>query len=200
MNMDLQTIYTADNYDARLVAGNMNSHSDLIEKSVKHACPLLIIRPPIVFYGKTIGQPRDVAFFSDESEGYYYSRKMMHSIPLSEDMKQLISIVNQLFGGEYNGILINRYNDGNDYISAHSDDEKDIKNNCGVVSLSYGATRKFRIRSKNDKKIVADYDVKSGDIVEMQGADFQGKITHEIPVQKKIKNVRYSLTFRKHSK
>ena len=28
--------------------------------------------------------------------------------------------------------------------------------------------------------------------------EFQKEFTHEIPVQKKVKNCRYSLTFRKH--
>jgi len=30
------------------------------------------------------------------------------------------------------------------------------------------------------------------------GGNFQKEFTHEIPVEKKIKEVRYSLTFRKH--
>ena len=34
-------------------------------------------------------------------------------------------------------------------------------------------------------------------IIQMAG-DFQKEFTHEIPVEKKVDSVRYSLTFRKH--
>ena len=34
--------------------------------------------------------------------------------------------VNDIFGANYNGILVNKYKTGDDYISAHSDDEKNL--------------------------------------------------------------------------
>ena len=35
-------------------------------------------------------------------------------------------IVNNLFKVNFNGILVNRYADGKDYIGSHSDDEKNL--------------------------------------------------------------------------
>ena len=58
-----------------------------------------------------------------------------------------MKLINTQFGTNYNGILINKYIDGNDYIGAHGDDEKNL--DAGdVIAISYGAVRKFRIRDK----------------------------------------------------
>lgn len=67
----------------------------------------------------------------------------------------------------------------------------------GVVAISIGAVRTFRIRNKIDKKIHTNIKTLPFDIIHMYG-DFQNEFTHEIPVEKKVKDVRYSLTFRKH--
>ena len=66
------------------------------------------------------------------------------------------------------------------------------------ASLSCGATRKFRIRNKKDKKIVLDIPLRHGDLVLMKG-DFQKEFTHEIPVEKRVTGMRTSFTFREHS-
>ena len=84
--------------------------------------------------------------------------------------------------------------DGNDYIGAHSDDELGL-DKVGVVSISYGAERIFRIRDKKTKQIICDEST-----THCSGGDFQKHYTHEIPVQKKVKNSRISFTFRKHTK
>jgi len=57
--------------------------------------------------------------------------------------------------------------------------------------------RKFRIRDKSTKKIVLDYDHQPGTLLVMSG-EFQKQFTHEIPIQKKIKDERISITFRHH--
>ncbi len=93
---------------------------------------------------------------------------------------------------------MNKYINGNDYIGAHSDDETSL-DKCSVVCISYGAVRKFRIKDKKTKKTVIDIPTISNNILHM-GGDFQKEFTHEIPIEKKIKEVRYSFTFRKHNK
>lgn len=72
----------------------------------------------------------------------------MKSKPLSKSMTELLAVINKMIGTEFNGALVNKYVDGNDYISAHSDDENGLDRLVGVVSLSYGAERIFRIRDK----------------------------------------------------
>jgi len=187
----------------------------------------LISRPTIIIFGKEAHQNRDVGFFSDESKGYKYSNRLMPSQPLTPQLKLILDYVNTAFvpAGQpkYNGILINRYNNGNDTIGAHSDDEKSLSP-TGVIAISLGATRKFRIRSKypnlpyqilstkytpqipasvpksSDKKAEILFDLPMTDkmIVWMYG-DFQKELTHEIPKEAKVDRPRISLTFRSHT-
>ena len=53
---------------------------------------------------------------------------------------------------DFNAILVNRYASGDDYIGAHSDDEKSLGPN-GVVTISIGQERILRIRDKKTKQI-----------------------------------------------
>lgn len=169
----------------------------LLKECIKDVSDNLEIKPEIIVYDKICHQQRDIGFYSNESIGYHYSNKLMKSKPLTENLKQLLNEVNEYFSSEFNGILINRYNDGNNYIGPHSDDERGLDSKVGVVALSYGEERIFRIKNKNTKKTVVDVQTKHCHFLQM-GGDFQKHYTHEIPIQKKIKGERYSFTFRKH--
>lgn len=163
------------------------------------------IKPPIKLpFGGGVGhQNRDIIFYSDESEGYRYSGQMMPSVPLAgnaqgEFLLTLMRHVNSTLGTNFNGILINRYNSGQDHIGAHGDNERSLdKKTKAVASLSFGAERKFRIRNKETKEIVMDIKTEQGMLLVMDG-DTQLHYTHEIPVEKRIKEGRISVTFRHH--
>jgi alkylated DNA repair dioxygenase AlkB len=171
---------------------------ELLDQCILYVEPQLEERPEIIIYGKPCKQARNVGFFSDESIGYKYSKKLMRSKPLSKCMTDLLVIINKMMGAEFNGVLVNKYMNGSDYISAHSDDETSLDTTIGVVSISYGVERTFRIRNKSDKTIICDEPTTHGGILHM-GGDFQKLYTHEIPMQKKIKESRISFTFRKHN-
>ena len=172
-------------------------NKELLEKCIIDIEPQLELKPEIIIFGKKCKQQRNIGFFSDKSKGYKYSNKMMESKPLTKAIRELLDIVNSEFGTQFNGILVNKYMDGNDYISAHSDDETGIDLN-GVISISYGAERIFRIRNKDTKHIIYDELTTHCSILHM-GGNFQKLYTHEIPIQKKIKEPRISFTFRKHN-
>ncbi len=171
-------------------------NKELLENCIIDIEPQLEERPEIIMFGKKCKQHRNVGFFSNESIGYKYSKKMMNSKPLSKFMSELLHIVNKETCAEFNGILVNKYMNGNDYISAHSDDVTGL-DSFGVVSISYGSERIFRIRNKETKEIVCDELTTHCSILNM-GGNFQKLYTHEIPIQKKIKEPRVSFTFRKH--
>ena len=122
----------------------------------------------------------------------------MKSLPLTNELKIILDTINKIFNDKFNGVLVNCYHTGDDYIGSHSDDEKSL-GDSGVVSLSLGATRKFRIRDKVTKKIILDFPISHGCVIHMNGG-FQKEFTHEIPKEKKVKNSRLSLTFRYHIK
>lgn len=171
-------------------------HMELVSKAVGEVSTKLLVNPEIVIFGKTAHQHRSVGFFSDEAMGYQYSGTTAPSQPLTPSLVSLLSQVNEFFGSAYNGILVNFYGTGSDYIGAHSDDERSL-GPLGVISLSYGATRKFRIRDRSTREIVMDVAVPSGALLRM-GGDFQREFTHEVPVEKRIREGRYSFTFRQH--
>jgi hypothetical protein len=172
------------------------NHKEVIDRCIEEVKDCLDIKPTIKFMGKIVHQQRDVGFFSNETQGYYYSGKLAESKPLKSNLFELLKIVNTQFGASYNGILVNRYNDGNNYISDHSDNEKTL-DDIGVIAISYGAVRKFRVRNKITKDKIIDIPTTSYSLIQM-GGDFQIEFSHGIPIEKKIKDVRYSLTFRKH--
>jgi len=180
-----------------LMVYNIKDKSDLIKACVDDVDDQLLEYPPIIVYGKKLKQRRCVGFFSDTSKGYEYSGQTADSKPLTENLKVLLDFINEKFKSKFNGILVNKYKDGNDYLSAHSDDERNL-DDCGVVAISYGATRKFRIRDMLNR-IVMDVPTKTNQIIHMEG-DFQKEFKHEIPVEKRVKDTRYSFTFRKHLK
>ena len=157
----------------------------------------LATKPPIKVYGKVCHQQRDVGFFSSSSKGYNYSNTMTKALPMTSLLEELLEKVNSYLDTKFNGILVNRYNTGTDYLSAHSDSEKGLDRNKMVAGLSFGATRTFRIRDKKTNKIIKDYQLPAGTLYVMDG-EFQQEFKHEIPIQKIIKDARISLTFRTH--
>ena len=179
-----------------LVIDTIKNNSYIVDNSVNEIKSLLNDYPEIIIYGKKCLQRRSIGFFSDESIGYKYSGKIEKAQPLTKNLKLLLNYINTKFDSDFNGILINKYADGNDYISDHSDNEKEISEK-GVISISYGAKRKFRIRDKITKKIIKDIFTENYQIIQMKG-NFQKEFLHGIPIEKKIKDERISFTFRKH--
>jgi len=173
-------------------------NKDLINLCIQDIQDKLIVNPSIIVYGKNCIQHRSIGFFSDESVGYFYSGKLAKSQKLTPNLKKLLIQVSYMFNTKFNGILVNKYDSGLDYIGKHSDDESNLSN-VGVVSISYGASRKFRIRDKKTNKKILDVITKSHELLHM-GGDFQKEFTHEIPIEKKFKDSRISFTFRYHKK
>ncbi len=158
---------------------------------------LLMICPKIKIYGKLCHQNRDVGFFSDTIDTFNYSGTKTNSNRLTSNLKNMLNIINNHYSANFNGILINRYNSGTDYISAHSDDTKVYDDNAGVIIISFGCQRILRFRDKLTKKIVRNILTNNNEIIQMN-AEQQKLFTHEIPVEKNKIGVRYSFTFRCH--
>ena len=159
----------------------------------------LIERPIIKIYGKICHQQRNVGFFAKSGvDGYKYSGQQTDVINIEDFpfLQTIMDEVNTKLNSHFNGILVNLYENGERYISAHSDDENGISP-VGVASVAFGAVRTFRIRYKESKQILIDVPHNPGDLLVMAG-DFQKEFTHEIPIQKKVTQPRVSLTFRLH--
>lgn len=95
----------------------------------------------------------------------------------------------------YRAALVNWYPDGDSYIGAHSDDERDLLPNAPILSYSFGQQRTFRIRDKKTKKTVKDVATEHESMIAMCG-DMQKEYTHEVTKTKKPMKPRINVTVR----
>ena len=149
----------------------------------------------IKMYGKENPQPRLVAWFGDLGRSYSYSNITMDINPWTPRLKELKEICEEKSGTSFNSLLLNLYRDGNDKVAWHSDNEPELGKEPCIASLSLGATRRFKFRHREDKNVL-ERSLDSGSLVVMSGLS-QKKWEHEIPLEKKVKNPRINLTFRK---
>ncbi|MDA9603567.1 alpha-ketoglutarate-dependent dioxygenase AlkB [bacterium] len=176
--------------------------NDKIE-SIIDAGIKFIKNPHIIVFNKLCRQRRNVAFYSDKSFGYFYSCTVAKANPLTPELQELLAFVNASMGADFNSILINEYENGEDYISPHSDDERALSGgDAGVVSISWGDTRrmKFATKDKADNCQLGTkcfVQVEPGCLLQMVGPTFQKRFTHAIPVEKGAGR-RISFTFRRH--
>lgn len=150
--------------------------------------PHLIKQP---FTGKLIPTPR---FQQAYLRTYTFSGTESVALPLPELFAPYLAWANKLGYGEFNAVLVNWYADGENYIGAHADDERQLIKESPVVTItlcqpsesekkmglvSKLALRKFRIRDKKTKEIVKDVMTDNGSVLIM-GGQFQKNFTHEI--------------------
>lgn len=115
-----------------------------------------------------------------------------------EDSKVVMSIkekAEDLFNQKFDYCLVHIYRDGNDSIGWHNDKEA---LDTGILSISLGATRKFRLKPMGQRKgWEAEYSLKNGDAVYMKSGCQRRKV-HTVPVEKRVKEPRINLTFRQY--
>jgi alkylated DNA repair dioxygenase AlkB len=94
-------------------------------------------------------------------------------------------------------VLCNLYRDGQDSMGMHSDSEPELGENPMVVSLSLGATRRFRLRHRSKQRSGRDADLElpSGSLLVMSGTT-QHYYRHGVPKQRSVSDPRINLTFR----
>jgi alkylated DNA repair dioxygenase AlkB len=192
----MELIFESNDKSAFLSKGVFDD-AFLLEQCIQEFEPLLFDNVEILVYGELRKQHRSIGFFSDKSIGYTYSKTLMPSQPLSSSMTVMLEKINAMMGTNFNGMLVNKYKNGHDCIGPHSDSTIGLDSH-GVVAISYGAERTFRIRDKFNKKIVFEVNTTHNSIIQM-GGRFQKLFKHEIPKQTKIKGCRFSITFRSHS-
>lgn len=150
----------------------------------------------IKFYGKVYPVPRKTAWYGYEGLNYTYSGILCNPEPWTPELFELKKRIEEyLPKTDFNSVLLNQYRDGNDKVSWHADDEKELGQNPTIASLSLGATRRFDLKHKDNADLTFKIDLNPGCLVIMTGA-LQHNWLHQIPVQKKITDTRINLTFR----
>jgi alkylated DNA repair dioxygenase AlkB len=146
-------------------------------------------RRKMLLHGKEVEMPRDIAWYGVARGQGVYGHDALDWPPY---LLQTLALVERLSGYTYNGCLCNLYRDGNDSVAWHSDREA----YCGAVaSLSLGATRVFRVRSKQDHAITHDFPLVSGSLLVMLPG-CQEHTEHTVPKTKRPVRMRINLTFR----
>ncbi|EMI18373.1 alkylated DNA repair protein [Rhodopirellula maiorica SM1] len=136
-------------------------------------------------------QPRLTASYGEAGIVYRYSGLDNVALPWTDTMHQIKERL-EAVQGKYNYCLLNRYRDGADSMGWHADDEPEMGNVIG--SVSFGATRTFRIRHNRSKETMS-FPAGHGTLIIMAGT-MQQFWKHHIPKTAVKVGERINLTFR----
>ena len=149
----------------------------------------------IKVFGKVYAQPRLTALYSTNDKPYSYSNITMQPQVFDNTLAQIKQEVERITGHTFTTCLCNLYRDGQDSNGWHADDEKELGQNPVIASVSFGATRRFKMRHKKDTSLKQDIELTSGSLLLMKGTT-QHFWQHQIPKTKRAVPPRINLTFR----
>ena len=149
-------------------------------------------RPEIKVFGKYHKIPRWQQVYG---KNYKFSGILFEAQPIPYFFQNYLDYFSKLYKCSFNMVLVNWYENGKDYISMHSDDEKEIESDTPVITISFGTKRKFVVKSK-DGDFKKEFFLENNDVLVMGGKNFQKKYKHGLPKQKKVTEKRISLTLR----
>jgi alkylated DNA repair dioxygenase AlkB len=147
-------------------------------------------------FGRQIDAPRLSCWIGDAGTIYTYSRVRFEPQPWTPALAQSRAILRTLCGEDYNSALCNLYRDGQDAMGWHSDAEAELGSEPVISSLSFGATRRFRLRHRRDSDARLELDLESGSLLRMAGAT-QKNYRHDLPRMARVDAPRINLTFRR---
>jgi alkylated DNA repair dioxygenase AlkB len=148
----------------------------------------------IVIFGRHIVTKRKVAWYGDSDYLYTYSNTTKRALPWTEELSDLKQIVEELTQTDFNSCLLNLYQNGDEGITWHNDDEESLGKNNTIASLSLGAERKFSFKHKQTKETISLI-LEHGSLLVMKDVT-QSNWLHSLPKSKKITRPRINLTFR----
>lgn len=148
---------------------------------------------PIQLFGKTIMQPRLTACYGEKAVAY--SGIVMEVYPWNSLLLQIKQRVEAESQTEFNSVLLNNYRNGNDSMGWHRDNEPELGRNPVIASVTFGATRKFLLRTYAGKDNQVAVELTHGSLLLMKG-ECQHVWQHSLP---KVKHAgpRINLTFRR---
>ncbi len=150
----------------------------------------------IRIFGEEVNLPRLTAWYGDSGKSYTYSGITMNPDLWSLNLLAIKERIEETVQVNFNSVLANLYRNGQDYVSWHSDDEKELGKNPTIASVSFGATRRFLLRHKLNKSLeTVDLSLGHGSLLIMKGS-IQHYWKHQVPKTAKVKTERINLTFR----
>lgn len=145
-------------------------------------------------YGKEVLFPRLTTWYGDNDKPYSFSGITLQPHPWNDSLLKIKEKIEPLSGVKFNSVLLNRYRDGNDSISWHTDAEKELGTNPTIASVNFGQERVFQLKHIQTGERV-DIMLAHGSLLIMMG-ELQHYWKHQIPKSKKPMKERINLTFR----
>ena len=145
-------------------------------------------------FGREVASPRLSCWIGDAGTAYRYSGSLFEPRAWTPTLAALRHELRDRFDLQFNSVLANLYRDGSDSMGWHSDAEPELGREPVIASLSFGAVRRFRFRSRETKRVVLAIDLASGSLLVMRGAT-QRLYHHDLPKTARA-GARINLTFR----
>ena len=145
-------------------------------------------------YGKQVMFPRLTAWYGDNDKPYSFSGITLSPHSWTKELSKIKDKIEPIAKTQFNSVLLNRYRDGNDSISWHTDAEKELGINPIIASVNFGATRKFQLRHIKTKEKI-EIELTHGSLLIMQG-ELQHFWQHQVPKTTQKVTERINLTFR----
>jgi alkylated DNA repair dioxygenase AlkB len=150
----------------------------------------------IVMFGQRRRVPRLVAWHGDAGAVYRYSGVSHEPEPWTPTLRRIQRRVEALTQRQFNAVLLNLYRDGRDGMGWHADDEPELGRDPAIASVSLGATRRFCMRHRKQKRQVLAIELEHGSLLSMQGST-QHHWVHALPKTARPVGERINLTFRR---
>lgn len=148
----------------------------------------------VKIFGRDIETKRRMAWYADEAFDYRYSGKSHFAEAWPPILQRIRDLIARNSNYYFNSCLANKYENGNESMGWHSDDEACMDPEFPIASLSFGAERRFVFRhrlSKEKKELM----LSSGSLLLMMPPT-QQEWQHCLPRMASVKTARINLTFR----
>jgi alkylated DNA repair dioxygenase AlkB len=153
----------------------------------------------IVLFGRAVSVPRLTAWIADPDCAYTYSGLTMAPGPWTPTLAAIRARVEAACAHAFNGVLLNRYRDGNDSMGWHADDERELGEAPVIASVSLGAARAFQLKHRTRREVPRiDLELGHGSLLVMRPPT-QTHWLHQVPKRRgrRAPGERVNLTFRR---
>jgi alkylated DNA repair dioxygenase AlkB len=147
-------------------------------------------------FGREVDAPRLSCWIGDAQAVYTYSGTRFEPRPWTPTVAALREDLHRRLGVRFNSVLANLYRDGRDSMGWHSDDEPELGPDPLIASLSFGAPRTFRLRSRATREAALSLELAHGSLLVM-AAGTQRHYQHALPRRARVHAPRINLTFRR---
>lgn len=156
----------------------------------------------VLIFGKYVDIPRRQVAYGEPGTFYRFAGNVVEARNWYEDgiietlLRKLRHKLEVHAGSQFNFVLINRYEDGDQYIGFHTDSEADLGPEPKIAGISFGAVRPLHFKRISTGTTDIKVDLDPGSVVIMHHpTNVYWK--HSIPKTAKKIGPRISLTYRK---